>query len=127
MLLLLILLLAPATSRAVGVSGLELKATLAGMDKVAVRAPADQGFDRPPGDGDRFWAALADGGLSGRRRSLIGGIGQVSVLNTFCHIHTPFTCLAPAHNKWTGAGIVLGTRRDHYRATAMGLELQGLP
>jgi len=90
---------------AVGVSGFELKAR-AILDRIMPVRPRTKEFliGHPAFIlGVSWW-------LRGRRKIaipafVIGSLGQVSLLNTFCHIHTPLIVSA-----WRGAtGVVVGT------------------
>jgi hypothetical protein len=88
----------------VGVSGFELKAR-AVLDRILPVRPRTKEFlvGHPA-----FVLAIA-WWLRGRRRLavpafVVGSIGQVSLLNTFCHIHTPLII-----SVWRdGIGLVLG-------------------
>ncbi len=48
----------------------------------------------------RTWLPLA---------AILAGVGQVSLLNTFCHLHTPLAIsfLRTGHGLWTGALVGL--------------------
>lgn len=101
---LLVLLLRTGNDPGVGVSPLELKFR-ALMDRLLYVRPRTKEFlIGHPAMLLALWA-----GLRGNRRLwlpaiLLGSIGQVSLLNTFCHIHTPLmVSLLRAAN-----GLVLG-------------------
>jgi hypothetical protein len=89
----------------VGVSGFELKAR-AVLDRVLPVRPRTKEFlvGHPA-----FLLGLA-WWWRGRRRLaipcfVVGSLGQVSLLNTFCHIHTPLVI-----SLWRGAlGLIIGT------------------
>lgn len=107
-LLLLILLLRTGNEPGVGVSGLELKLRSL-MDRVLFVRPRTKEFlIGHPAMVIALWAALAGWRPVWAPALLIGGIGQVSVLNTFCHIHTPFLVSLLRTTNGLVLGIVLG-------------------
>lgn len=108
MLLLLLLLLRTGNEPGVGVSGLELKLRSL-MDRVLFVRPRTKEFlIGHPAMVIALWAALAGWRPVWAPALLIGGIGQVSLLNTFCHIHTPFLVSLLRTTNGLVLGIVLG-------------------
>lgn len=105
---LLILVMRTGNESPVGVSPLELKFR-AVLDRVLFVRPRTKEFlfGHP-----LLILALALSPILGKRLTLplmlLGGVGQVSLVNTFCHIHTPLgvSVLRAANGLWTG--IVVG-------------------
>ena len=131
---LLLLLLRTGNDPGVGVSPLELKIR-AIMDRVLYVRPRTKEFlVGHPAMLLALWA-----GLAGRRRLwvpllLVGAIGQVSLLNTFCHIHTPLTLSLIRAGNGMLLGILLGAvlvwvvaRQGHFRSSICDLRRGGRP
>lgn len=105
---LLLLVARTGNDPGVGVSGLEMR--LRGLlDQVLLVRPRTKEFlvGHPV-----LYLGLALGPLLGRRALalllLIGAIGQVSLVNTFCHLHTPLhvSLIRAVNGLWVG--LILG-------------------
>jgi hypothetical protein len=108
LLVVLVLVLRTGNDPGMGVSSLELKLR-ALMDRFLFVRPRTKEFlIGHPAMVVALWAGLKRWRLLWAPALLLGAVGQVSLLNTFCHIHTPLALSLLRAANGLGLGLLLG-------------------